>query len=196
MYVRTAAALSEPWRVLWTSPVKDGAPVPAATHHTIKGRIQMKVSSLWIHLIPRAQTIQTNVHMRMTPAQMGHFPSDRALSTDAPEIELIAFQPVVAIIENITTSMFPQYPNEYRLVRLVSQGRNMGFSQICTYENVVIRRPVKPTVAVHAGRRSLVRLTTRMTMKQSQNPRPRDPPRDPMLRVAMAMLALSLYLYQ
>jgi hypothetical protein len=37
------------------------------------------------------------------------------LRTDAPEIELMAFHPVVAIIENTTTSMLPQYPNEYRL---------------------------------------------------------------------------------
>jgi hypothetical protein len=37
------------------------------------------------------------------------------LRTDAPEIELMAFHPVVAIIENTTTSMLPQYPKEYRL---------------------------------------------------------------------------------
>jgi hypothetical protein len=51
----------------------------------------------------------------MTPAQVGNFPSNNALSTEAPEMELIAFQPVVAIIEKMTTSMLPQYPNEYRL---------------------------------------------------------------------------------
>lgn len=62
-----------------------------------------------------------------------------------------------------------------------------------THEKVVIRRPVSPTVAVHAGRRSLKRLTMRMMMKQSQNPRPREPPRDPMLRVATAMFALNLF---
>jgi hypothetical protein len=50
--------------------------------------------------------------MIITPAQVGHFPSERALRTTAPEIELIAFQPVVATIEKMTTRMFPQYPKE------------------------------------------------------------------------------------
>lgn len=53
--------------------------------------------------------------MMMTPAHIGTLPFDNALSTEAPEIELMAFQPVVAIIEKTTTSMLPQYPNEYRL---------------------------------------------------------------------------------
>lgn len=68
----------------------------------------------------------------------------------------------------------------------------MKSTEMITHENVVIRRPVSPTVAVHAGSRSLARLTIRMMMKQSQNPRPREPPKDPMLRVATAMFALNL----
>lgn len=36
--------------------------------------------------------------------------------------------------------------------------------------------------------------TIRMTMKQSQKGRPREPPREPMLRVATAMFALNLYI--
>ncbi|KAF7595696.1 hypothetical protein BBP40_005140 [Aspergillus hancockii] len=38
-----------------------------------------------------------------------------------------------------------------------------------TYEKVVMRNPVKPKAAVHAGSRSLMRLTTKITMKLSQN---------------------------
>jgi hypothetical protein len=53
--------------------------------------------------------------MMITPAQVGHLPFDNALRTEAPEMELIAFQPVVATMENMTTSMLPQYPKEYRL---------------------------------------------------------------------------------
>jgi hypothetical protein len=48
----------------------------------------------------------------ITPAHIGHLPSDTAYRTDAPEIELMAFQPVVDTIENTTTRRFPQYPNE------------------------------------------------------------------------------------
>lgn len=115
MYVKTAAALSEPSNARGASEVNEDAPVPAATHQTIKGGIQMNASSRWIHLIPSAQIAQTNVHMTMTPAHVGNFPFDNALRTEAPEIELIAFHPVVAIIEKTTTSMLPQYPNEYLL---------------------------------------------------------------------------------
>jgi hypothetical protein len=65
--------------------------------------------------------------------------------------------------------------------------------EVTTYEKVVIRNPVKPNVAVQAGKRSLARLTTRMTIKQSQNPRPRTPPSEPMFKVATAMFALNLH---
>lgn len=64
---------------------------------------------------------------------------------------------------------------------------------VSTYEKVVIRKPVSPNVAVQAGKRSLARLTIRMTIKQSQNPRPREPPREPTFKVATAILALNLY---
>jgi hypothetical protein len=95
--------------------VNEDAPVPAATHQTIKGGIQMNASNRWIQVIPSAQIAHTNVHITITPAHVGNFPFDNALRTDAPEIELMAFHPVVAIIENTTTSMLPQYPKEYRL---------------------------------------------------------------------------------
>lgn len=75
----------------------------------------MNASNRWIQVIPSAQIAHTNVHITITPAHVGNFPFDNALRTDAPEIELMAFHPVVAIIENTTTSMLPQYPKEYRL---------------------------------------------------------------------------------
>lgn len=199
MYVRMAAALSELSRCLGASPVKEDAPVPAATHHTINGGIQTKVSNRWIQVIPRAQITHTNVHMTITPAHVGNLPSDRAWRTDAPEIELIAFQPVVAIMEKTTTSMLPQYPNEYRLWYNSMLASRQGVKDKkhrvigTAYEKVVILRPVNPAVAVHAGSRSLVTFTTKMTMKHSQNPSPREPPRDPMFRVATAILALNLW---
>lgn len=62
------------------------------------------------------------------------------------------------------------------------------------YEKVVMRSPVSPKAAVHAGRRSLTKLTTRMTMKLSQNLRPIAPPRAPVVSVATAMFALNLTL--
>lgn len=115
MYERIAAALSAPWRCFGISAVNDDAPVPAATHHTINGKIQTNVSRRWIQVIPNAQIIHTDVHMMITPAQVGHFPFDNALRTEAPEMEFIAFQPVVATMEKITTSILPHYPKEYRL---------------------------------------------------------------------------------
>lgn len=104
-----AAALS--WLVLnslGSVLLKCEAPVPAVTHQTISGGIQMNVSILWIQLIPRTQNIQTTVQMMITPAQVGHRPSERAFSTAAPEMELIAFQPVVATMEKTTTRRLPQ----------------------------------------------------------------------------------------
>jgi hypothetical protein len=56
-----------------------------------------------------------------------------------------------------------------------------------------MRRPVRPNVAVHAGRRQAVRLMTTMMAKQCQNERPMAPPTMPVLSVATAMLALSLH---
>jgi hypothetical protein len=50
--------------------------------------------------------------MMITPAHVGHLPSERALRTEAPEIELMTFHPVVDTIEKTTTRRFPQYPNE------------------------------------------------------------------------------------
>jgi hypothetical protein len=67
-------------------------------------------------------------------------------------------------------------------------------SEAITHEKVVMRKPVNPNTAVHAGSRSLVMFITRMTMKQSQKERPSEPPREPMLRVATAILALNLYM--
>jgi hypothetical protein len=64
--------------------------------------------------------------------------------------------------------------------------------EIVTHENVVIRSPVNPNTDVQAGSKLLVMLTMRMTMKQSQKGRPREPPSEPMLRVATAMFALNL----
>lgn len=93
---------------LMAAPWKLEAPVPAATHHTIKGDIQKKASSRWIQVIPKTQMIQTVVHMMSTPAHCGHRPSDRAASTDAPEMLLMAFQPVVETTENTTTRRLPQ----------------------------------------------------------------------------------------
>lgn len=50
--------------------------------------------------------------MMTTPAQAGTRPSDIAAMHEAPEIEFMAFQPVVEIIEKMTTRTFPQYPKE------------------------------------------------------------------------------------
>ena len=59
--------------------------------------------------------IQTVVQMISTPAHCGHFPSDNAANTEAPDMLLMAFQPVVETMEKTTTRRFPQYPKEYRL---------------------------------------------------------------------------------
>ena len=56
--------------------------------------------------------IQTIVQIIKTPAHCGHLPSDRALRTEAPEMLLIAFQPVVETMEKTTTRRLPQYPKE------------------------------------------------------------------------------------
>jgi hypothetical protein len=56
--------------------------------------------------------IHTVVHIMMTPAHCGHFPSERAAKTEAPDIELMAFHPVVETIEKTTTRRLPQYPKE------------------------------------------------------------------------------------
>lgn len=69
--------------------------------------------------MPRTQMIHTVVQIIRTPAHCGHFPSERAVKTEAPEMLFIAFQPVVETIEKITTRKFPQYPKEYRLQRSV-----------------------------------------------------------------------------
>jgi hypothetical protein len=61
-----------------------------------------------------------------------------------------------------------------------------------SYENVVIRSPVRPKDAVQAGNRQLAILTTKMIAKQSQKDSPIEPPTVPALRVATAILALSL----
>jgi hypothetical protein len=62
-----------------------------------------------------------------------------------------------------------------------------------TYEKVVIRSPVKPKDAVQAGSRQLAILTTRIMAKQSQKESPMEPPTMPVLKVATAILALSLH---
>lgn len=64
--------------------------------------------------------------------------------------------------------------------------------QTRTYENVVIRSPVRPKDAVHAGNRQLARFTTRMMAKQSQKASPMLPPTIPVLSVATAIFALNL----
>lgn len=51
--------------------------------------------------------IHTIVQIMITPTQVGHFPFDSAFRAEAAEMEFMAFQPVVAIMEKITTSMFP-----------------------------------------------------------------------------------------
>lgn len=58
--------------------------------------------------MPSTQIIQTEVQIIRTPAHCGHFPSERASSTDAPEMELIAFHPVVDTMEKTTTRRLPQ----------------------------------------------------------------------------------------
>lgn len=111
--------------------------------------------------------------MMITPPQAGNAPWDSAARQEAPEIALIAFHPVVEIRLKMTTRQLPQYPNEYR-------------------ENVVIRRPVKPNVAVHAGSMQEKTLTRTMMAKLSQKLRPIDGPTIPEDSVATAMLADSL----
>lgn len=61
-----------------------------------------------------------------------------------------------------------------------------------TYENVVIRSPVKPKDAVQAGSRQETTFTTIMMAKQSQKDKPILPPTIPVDKVATAMLALNL----
>jgi hypothetical protein len=46
--------------------------------------------------------IQTSVQMMMTPAQVGTRPLETAERQEAPLIELLAFNPVVEIMEMIT----------------------------------------------------------------------------------------------
>lgn len=62
--------------------------------------------------MPRVQRTQTETVMMTTPAQVGNCPCDIAARHEAPEIELMAFQPVVEIMEKTTTRMLPQYPKE------------------------------------------------------------------------------------
>lgn len=87
-------------------------------------------------------------------------------------MELIAFQPVVDSIEKMMTSPFPQYPNEY-------------------LENVVIRSPVNPNVAVQAGSKQEKTLMIRMMAKLLQKSKPIEGPTIPVLSVATAKLALN-----
>jgi hypothetical protein len=63
---------------------------------------------------------------------------------------------------------------------------------LATYENVVMRKPVNPNDAVHAGNKQLRRFTTTMIAKESQNARPKVPPTMPVDKVATAILALNL----
>jgi hypothetical protein len=119
--------------------------------------------------------IQTVVVMMITPAHSGQLPLESAYRTDAPEIELMAFQPVVEAIENTTTKRFPQYPKEYRL-------------------KVVMRSPERPNPDVHAGKRQLSKLVIRMIRKECTKFSPMTPPNVPTFRVATAILALSLIL--
>lgn len=46
--------------------------------------------------------------MITTPPHAGKVPSESAAKQEAPEIALMAFQPVVETIENTTTSKLPQ----------------------------------------------------------------------------------------
>ncbi|KAF7185522.1 hypothetical protein HII31_13146 [Pseudocercospora fuligena] len=108
----------------------------------------------------------------ITPAHAGRAPPEAARQ-EAPEMELIAFQPVVEIKEKATHRQLPQYPKEYRL-------------------NVVIRSPVRPNVAVHAGNMHASRLTTIIIAKLSQKLRPILGPTIPVDRVATAKFALNL----
>jgi hypothetical protein len=175
MNEKAAAAPFEPVGDLMAFPSKCLAPVPAATHQTMKGGIHRKASRRCIQVMPKAHMIQTVVQIKMTPAHCGNLPSESAYRTEAPEILLTAFHPVVETILNTTTSKLPQYPKEY-------------------LEKLVILSPVRPKVAVHAGKRQLARFTTTMIAKQSQNERPILPPIVPTLRVATAMFALNLLL--
>jgi len=123
-----------------------------------------------------------------TPTQSGHFLSDKAVSTEAPEMLLMAFQPMVDTMENSTTRRLPQYPKEYRLhisAFFEHQRKN-------TYENVVIRKPVSPNEAVQAGSRQERAFTTRIMAKQSQKFMPMLPPTIPVDKVATAIFALNL----
>jgi hypothetical protein len=58
--------------------------------------------------MPITQITQTVHVIIMTPAQAGSVPFDAAAKHEAPDIELIAFHPVVEIIEKTTTSRLPQ----------------------------------------------------------------------------------------
>lgn len=64
--------------------------------------------------------------------------------------------------------------------------------QEASHEKVVIRKPVSPNDAVHAGKRHEAMFTTRIMAKQSQKDRPIDPPTIPVDNVATAILALNL----
>jgi hypothetical protein len=128
-----------------------------------------------------------------TPAHCGHLLSDNAASTEAPEMLLMAFQPVVETIEKTTTRMLPQYPKEYRLQQILVENKKRSWLQgQVAYEKVVIRNPVKPNDAVQAGNRQEIRFTTKMMAKQSKNEMPMLPPSIPVDNVATAMLALNL----
>lgn len=60
------------------------------------------------------------------------------------------------------------------------------------YENVVIRKPVNPNVAVHAGSRHVKTLIMTMIAAELRKSSPMLGPTMPVLTVATAMLALSL----
>jgi hypothetical protein len=61
-----------------------------------------------------------------------------------------------------------------------------------SYENVVMRKPVKPKEAVQAGRRQEATFTTRIMATHSENDKPMLPPTMPVDSVATAILALNL----
>jgi hypothetical protein len=61
-----------------------------------------------------------------------------------------------------------------------------------TYEKVVIRSPVRPKVAVHAGIAQVNMFIAIIIAKLSQKFRPIIGPTMPVLRVATAILALNL----
>lgn len=78
------------------------------SYQTINGGIQRYESIRWIHDIPSTHRIQTDTVMIMTPPHAGKVPLESAAKQEAPEIALMAFQPVVETIENTTTSKLPQ----------------------------------------------------------------------------------------